>query len=143
MFPSSPAHFFRILGQNWVRVCERSEAFSQDSLAVWESSKRRLRRRFDAVKIACFKARCMENTSVRNVFVHKHRINLQASGAAVILGFLTELEELFTFGIQHISAFGDPADLHGRVSGKGEGAGNEIGFAVAFQQPAGAKVITF
>ena len=82
----------------------------------------------------------MENTSVRNVFVHKHRINLQASGAAVIQGFLTELEELFTFDIQHISAFCDPADLHGRVSGKGERAGNEIGFAVAFQQPAGAKV---
>ena len=143
LFPSSPARFFRILGQKWVRVCERSEAFSQDSLAVWKSSKRRRRRRFDAVKIACFKARCMENTSVRNVFAHKHRINLQASGAAVIQGFLTELEELFTFGIQHISAFCDPADLHGCVGGKGEGAGNEIGFAVAFQQLAGAKVITF
>jgi hypothetical protein len=32
LFPSSPARFFRILGQKWVRVCERSEAFSQDSL---------------------------------------------------------------------------------------------------------------
>ena len=32
LFPSGPARFFRILGQKWVRVCERSEAFSQDSL---------------------------------------------------------------------------------------------------------------
>ena len=32
LFPSSPARSNSILGQNWVRVCERSEAFSQDSL---------------------------------------------------------------------------------------------------------------
>ena len=136
----APILFWVKSGSGYANAQKR---FHRIVFAVWKSSKRRRRRRFDAVKIACFKAHCMENTSVRNVFVHKHRINLQASGAAVIQGFLTELEELFTFGIQHISAFCDPADLHGCVGGKGEGAGNEIGFAVAFQQPAGAKVITF
>ena len=118
-----PIPFWVKTGSGYANAQKR---FHRIVFAVWKSSKRRRRRRFDAVKIACFKARCMENTSVRNVFVHKHRINLQASGAAVIQGFLTELEELFTFDIQHISAFCDPADLHGRVSGKGERAGNEI-----------------